>query len=776
MTSANGSICVTVVPALALGLLAAIVSPPRLTLAAETTNADKDVLTEIVVTAEKRRESLQQVPMSLQALSGADLVSNGFVDLEDYTRLATNVNYTPNGSGVKNGPQISIRGISPLAGVSTVAFYLDDSPISGAMRAGGMDPHIYDVARIEVLKGPQGNLYGSSAMGGLIKIVTRQPVMNKFETGLNLTGSYTKYGTGNFSVDSVVNFPLVKDKVALRVVASMVHDGGFVDYVSPFPFGPANTAVPPSKTLTPVPIPYVSLPTSQAVNSHETTAFRATLRWTPTEFLTVTPAFFYQSASQNALDAVYQISYGYTVPKQSPYVPESVATSFTLPTLTVQGNVGIGVITSNTSYLDTQGNSADDLTSIVTNLYLHAAPTEATASYISPIYNRTSLRDFTQELRFASDWAFPVSAVAGVYYESRRTNDRQKMYFVNGGGALFGQSTDLLFVKSQPAYYQDKSVYANLTYKFGGRYQIQAGGRESHLTVGFGRFGDGLLNGGLSNENDPDVNSTNHALAFAASAQITKDKMVYARVAQGYRPGSTSAPAPPEAICGPVAAGNQLQPDHTLNEEIGIKTKWAGDRVLFNLTGFRINYKDVQQAILLPQCGYTVDGNAGSATSKGVEGEIDARLLDGVLNLHSGFGYTHSTLNTSVPTVGAVAGEWLINVPDWTANGSIEYLHPVEVFAGYRPYIRLDDQYVGRRFGDFGAVAGTPGVPSAAMIAHGYNLVDLHVGLSSDNWDVSAFVKNLTDKRAELGYENLGPLITYINRPLTVGISVRKRL
>ena len=772
MTSASGSSRMSAAFGVAIAAVAAAMMLPTLTLA-----ADEDVLAEVVVTAQKRSESLQEIPMSLQALNGSDLDSNGMVNIEDYTRLATNLSYAPNGTGVKNGPQLSIRGVSPLAGVSTVAFYLDDAPISGAMRAGGMDPHIYDVDRIEVLKGPQGNLYGSSAMGGLIKIVTRQPVMNEFQTGFNLTGSYTNYGSsGNYSIDAVTNLPLVQDKAALRLVASVGHDAGYIDYVSPFPYGAPNTAVPPSTTPTPVPIPYVALPTAQGVNSHELVALRATLKWTPTDYVTVTPAFVYQRASQNALDAVYHLTYGYGVPKQSPYTAESVLTSFTLPTLTIEGKVRGGVVTSNTSYLDSQGNSADDLTMIVTNLYLHAAPTLVTAAYVSPIYNRTTMTDFTEELRYTSDWDLPVSAVGGLYYETRHTNDRQKMFFVDGGGALFGQSTDLLFVKSQPAYYQDKSVYANLTYKFGGRYEIQAGGRESHITVGFGRFGDGLLNGGVSNDTDPDAISTNHAYAFAASAKITEDDMLYARVAQGYRPGSTSAPAPPEAVCGPVEGGNQLKPDNTMNYELGIKTKWARDRLLFNLTVFKIDYTDVQQAILLPQCGYTVDGNAGSATSKGVEAEVDARLLDGALMLHGAFGYTKATLDTDVPTVGAASGEWLVNVPDWTGAGSIEYRFPREVFGGYHAYARLEDQYVGRRFGDFGATSGTPGIPNPALIAHGYNLMDFHVGVESGQWDVSAFVRNLTDKRAQLGYENLGPLITYINRPLTIGVSIRKTL
>lgn len=772
MTSASGSSRMSAAFSVAIAAVAAAMMLPTSTLA-----ADDSVLAEIVVTAQKRSESLQDIPMSLQALSGNYLDAAGLVNIEDYTRLATNLSYAPNGSGVKNGPQLSIRGVSPLAGVSTVAFYLDEAPISGAMRAGGMDPHIYDVDRIEVLKGPQGNLYGSSAMGGLIKIVTRQPVMNEFQSGFSLTGSYTKYGSsGNYSIDAVTNLPLVQDKAALRVVASLGHDGGYIDYVSPFPYGPPNTAVPPSTTPTPVPIPYVALPTAQGVNSHETVALRATLKWTPTDYLTVTPAFVYQRASQNALDAVYNLSYGYSVPKQSPYTEESVLTSFVLPTLTIEGKVRGGVITSNTAYLDAQGNSADDLTMIVTNLYLNAPPTLVSASYVSPIYNRTTMRDFTEELRYTSDWGLPISGVAGLYYETRDTNDRQKMFFRDGGGALFGQSTDLLFVKSQPAFYQDKSLYANLTYKFGGRYEIQAGGRESRITVGFGRFGDGLLNGGVSNVTDADAISTNSAFAFAASAKLAKDDMLYARFAQGYRPGSTSAPAPPEAVCGPVEGGNQLKPDHTKNYELGMKTKWAADRLLVNLTVFKIEYTDVQQAILLPQCGYTVDGNAGSATSKGVEGEVDARLLDGALTLRGAFGYTKATLDSDVLTVGATSGEWLVNVPDWTGAGSVEYRFPREMFGGYHAYVRLDDQYVGRRFGDFGATSGTPGTPNPALIAHGYNLMDLSLGLTSGNWDISAFVRNFTDKRAQLGYENLGPLITYINRPLTVGLSIRKML
>jgi len=734
---------------------------------------ESDSIQEVTVTAQKRSESIQEVPMSLQALSGDSLVSNGFVSLEDYARLATNVSFAPDGTGNKNGTQLSIRGVSPLAGVSTVAFYIDDTPNNGAFRAGGMDPHVYDISRIEILKGPQGNLYGSSAMGGLIKIVTNQPKLNQLETAYNVTGSYTNYGTANFAVDGVANLPLIADKLALRVVASYGSDGGFVDYVSPFPNGNVLTAQPPASTPTQVPFPYIDLPTTQHVNSSTLQALRASLRWAPTDSLTITPSVFYQNNTANALSAVYQDTFGYSgPPRQSPYVPESVSTKFTLSSLTVEGKTGLGTITSSTSNLDATGNSADDLTSTVTQLYLNADPTLVSASYITPIFNRTTMSDFTQELRFTSDWEFPVSAVAGLYYESRNKNDAQSMFFKEGGAAYFGVPTDLLFVKTQTAYYGDKSVYANLTYKFLSRFEIQAGGRESILSVGTGRYGDGLLNGGVSASKITEVTKGNHAFAASASVHLNDDDLIYTRVAQGYRPGSPPGTPPPVAVCGETNTANQLNPDHTMNYELGLKTMSAGGRLLFNATGFLIKYTDVQQAILLPQCGYTVNGNAGSATSKGFELELDAKFLDGALTVQTAVGYTKSVLDQGVQTVGADPGEWLVNVPDWTGNLSLEYRRPLP-WADHEGYARIDERYVGRRFGDFGLYGGPP---NSDLIAHGYGLLDIRFGVASKSYDFSIFVSNATDKRAQLAYENLGPRITYINRPRTVGLNIRKDL
>jgi outer membrane receptor protein involved in Fe transport len=736
--------------------------------------ADESVIAEVIVTAQKRAESIQNVPMSIQALSGDDLQHAGFVDLADYARFATNVSIVPQGSGNKNGTTMNMRGISPLTGAPTVGFYIDDTPASSPLRAGTIDPRLYDIDRVEVLKGPQGHLYGASAMGGVIRLITRQPKFNKFEAGFDVSASLTAFADKeNLYFDGVVNIPLVTDKAALRVTASLADEGGYVGYVSPFAYGPPNTANPGPPAISPVPIPDIKVTTDKGINSSKLLSLRANLRYAPTDWLTLTPTVFYQRRTANGIDAVYQDTFGYSTPRASPYVPEGVETEFMLSSLTAEANAGAGVITSTTSYLDVDGNSADDLTQIVTQIASNSLPTAETAALISPIFNRSILRQFTQEVRFASSWEFPVSAVAGLFYENNDNDARQSMYFKQGAGALLGFTTDLLFVKTQPAHYGEKSAFGNLSYKFfAERFEIQAGGRYSEMDLGFKRFGDGILNGGVSTT---DFAHKEHvtSISLSASAHISDNNVVYVRYAEGYRPGFDTAP-PPEVVCGVTPfSGGVVLPDNTKNYEIGAKTLWHDGRVLFNATVFKIDYADVQQAILLPQCGYTVFANAGSATSKGFETEFGVKLLSGALDLRGGVGYVDSTLDQAAPPVGADPGESLVNVPNWTGSVSAEYRKLLPWWTDREGYVRGDYRYVGKRNGDFGGV-GTP--PNPLFVAAAYDLLDLRLGVNSNGWDFSLFVSNLFDKRAQLGYENLGPRITYINRPRTIGLAFRKEL
>jgi iron complex outermembrane receptor protein len=407
---------------------------------------------------------------------------------------------------------------------------------------------------------------------------------------------------------------------------------------------------------------------------------------------------------------------------------------------------------------------------IVTDLASGSLPTPETAAAISPIYNRSALNQFSQEFRFASAWEFPVGAVIGLFYEDNHNDAQQSMFFKEGYGEALGFDTDLLFVKTQPADYKENAVFGNLTYDITDRFEVQAGARYSDMDLRFQRYGDGILNGGVS-ATDFGHSESVTSLSFSASARLGENNRLYARYAEGYRPGFDTAP-PPVAVCGETPnAGGTVAPDNTENYEIGLKTTWNEDRVMFNVTAFTIDYTDVQQAVLLPQCGYTVFANAGSATSKGVEADFQVLALDGALSLNGSLGYVDSTLDQAAEPVGADAGESLVNVPDWTGSLSAEYRQPLSWSQGREGYVRGDYRYVGERTGDFGTV-GTP--PSANFIADAYSLLDLRLGVDSGDWDLSLFLSNLLDERARLGYENLGPRVTYINRPRTVGLSFRK--
>ena len=725
-------------------------------------------LSEVVVTAQKVQQNIQDVPMGIESLSGPALVDAGMVNLADYSRLATDLNVVPTGSGYKGaGTVINMRGVSPSVGNPTVAFYIDDTPDNGQFifRAGGMDPRLYDIERVEILKGPQGNLYGASAMGGLIKIVTRKPVLDKWEFGFDLTGSNTRYGGYNSSGEGVINIPLIEDKAALRVTASLVNDSGFIRYVSPF----ANGA-PSSPTN--VPTPYIPLPQTDKVNSSTLTAVRGTLLVEPVSWLRIEPAVYTQSSRLNALNAVYPDMWGYQVPTQSPYGgPQGVESDFTLASLNVAADVGFGNITSNTGYVDGSGDSADDLAPLLTGALLGEAPTVATAAYIGPLMNHSTLFQFTQELRFASSWQGPFSVLGGLWYESWTETDYQLAYLKEGGEAVLGVPTNLMFALKEPTGYASDAAYVNFTYKFASRFELQAGGRYTQIHLHDSRAADGVLNGGPS-AYDFRARQSAHPVSVSLSDHLTDDTMLYTRAAQGYRAGFAGS-APPPLVCpgAPGAANGEItvQPDKTWNYELGAKTTWAGGRVQFNATLFEIKYTDIQQAEALP-CGYSYYANAGSATSKGIETELDAKL--GAFGLHAGVGYVDAKLDTAAPAIGAMAGESLEQVPKLTGNVSVDYYFQLPV-PDYQGYAQISYRYVGKRTGDYG---NGDGVPTPDLIAAQYSLTDLRLGATQGHWDYSVFVSNLFDTRAQLGFDQIGARLGYINRPRTIGLTVRRRL
>jgi iron complex outermembrane receptor protein len=188
-------------------------------------------LEEVIVTAQKRGESIQDVPMAVQSIGAETLERFNYTSLEDYAKLIPTLDF--DGSNLTGSQSIRLRGVSPTTGEPTVAFYFGETPLQDSARTSFPNPAAVDVARIEVLRGPQGNLYGASSMGGVIKIVPNAPDLRAYSQRYAATTSYTENGDVNYSAQAVFNAPLANDRFALRASAFFAHEGGFVDRVSP---------------------------------------------------------------------------------------------------------------------------------------------------------------------------------------------------------------------------------------------------------------------------------------------------------------------------------------------------------------------------------------------------------------------------------------------------------------------------------------------------------------------------------------------------------------
>src|ERR1700690_874009 len=291
---------------------------------------DSGQIGEIVVTAQKTNESLSKVPISISAVSGAALEGQHITDYADLSRAVPNVSFSSfGGPGQSN---IEIRGVSSQAGSSTTGIYLDDVPISvqNIYTTGSTEPRFFDIDRVEVLRGPQGTIWGAGSMGGTIHFVSNQPNLVTFSGSAHSSVGGTEGGGVNYEADSVANLPLADGVAALRIGALYDHLSGWIDR---FPVGPYGT---PNGPLA-----------ATKINTVDTAVVRATLEWRPTEALTITPAVFLQRVSTGGQD-----TFGLALPQfeSPPLVPETAGAQYAMASLTVKYDFGRAELTSVSGY------------------------------------------------------------------------------------------------------------------------------------------------------------------------------------------------------------------------------------------------------------------------------------------------------------------------------------------------------------------------------------------------------------------------------------------
>jgi outer membrane receptor protein involved in Fe transport len=755
-------------------------------------------LEEIVVTAQKRSENVQSVPLSMTTFTSAALEAKAINTFFDYATKVPNLAFAPTGDGVGTARTVSIRGVS---GDNVTGFYIDDTPLPDSL-----DPRVLDIDHIEVLRGPQGTLYGARSMGGTVRIITKQPNLDDFDATVHAGVSDTaRTDRANGTGDAVVNIPLIKGIVALRLSGFYDQESGY--FTRSYCTNPAtagNTCLPLSKT---------GVTTVPNVGATDTYGTAASVTIKATDDLTITPRIMQQRSSYNGFLMADVLSmpnngYGYPVPSgpytlPSPLVPtdfnqarffndqEGGYDAWYLTSLAVKWKAAVGELVSSTSYFSRYVYEKEDQTDFV-----YAAITQAAGGtpQPGPVVEIKDYQRLAQELRFASSLSGPVQFVVGGFYSDVHGRVPYAGYYppaeVPGLDATLGGPNNpdypnLIAANDFQTDIRDSATFGELTFQATEALKFTGGIRYFEVQTTSNGYEEGLAAGGPKVVS-PRITTTETGFTpkFEADYHLTSDQMIYVNVAKGFRPGGLVPivpPGTPNTATDCVAALQQQDPNTTLantrsyqsdslwNYELGGKTTWLDRRLTVNAAIFDIRWKNIQQAVLL-FCGYQFIANAGAAESKGGEFEVNARATE-ALELSLGIGYQNAKITEAGASSPQAVGSPIYQVPDWTGNASATYTIPLG--AHWTLANGIDYSYVGRSFSGNNDPIDPRERPA-------YRLIDARFALSDGRTEVALVGKNLANEAANLGdnrsiaAEVPGRPRLLVNQPRTIGLEVRE--
>jgi outer membrane receptor protein involved in Fe transport len=718
---------------IALALVASASMLPMAAQAQETNSAGNATATEeIVVTAQKREELLRDVPQSVSAITGDTLQRVQANDFSDYVGRIPGMSETGSQPGQS---RLTLRGLDAAGVASTIGTYIDETPFgsSTALANGGvlaidLDP--YDIARVEVLRGPQGTLYGASTLGGLIKFVTVDPTQN-FEGRISGTGESTEGGDPSWGIRGLLNIPL-GSQAAVRVSAWNRSQGGYIDDPSR---GEDN------------------------IDSVDTTGARIKFILHANEDVTVRLSAMTQEIDSDAQSVVDYFP--------SPLAPiagdtdqqralnESNDVIYNIFNGTVDWDLGWASLTSSSSYNELNQGSRLDSTAAF-----------GLASFIGADMDQNK---FTQEFRLASPSSDRLEWLAGVYYSKESAALFQDVFLIlppPTGNVESGLNVGL------NSNYEEKAAFANLTYHFSPAFDVSVGGRYSHNDQHVVQFGTA----GAPGVGDSSDNVT--TFSVAPRWHVSDNTMIYARAASGYRPGG------PNVLSAFGTIPSTFGPDRATNYEVGFKSDIAPGLFRLDVSAFYIDWKDIQ--LLVSDGVVSGNANGGSAVSQGVEWTATLTPMEGLSVLWAG-AYTdaHLTADTDPAggpvLTGGLDGDQLPNAAKWTSSLDVDY--GWSAFNGAHAYVGGSWRYIGERYTAFDTNL-IPVVGASQLKLPSYNVFDLRLGVDFDRYSLELFAKNVTDERDPISFGGFGSTPpsspdpngqASILRPRTVGVSVSAR-
>jgi iron complex outermembrane recepter protein len=806
------------------GIAAVMALPPAASAAEETAAPDNSSeLAEVTVTANKlNAQKVLDVPASIQAISGEALQNAGVSGIMDVAGQIPGLSIQDLGPGDK---KYVIRGINST-GYSTTGIYYGEATISGSNGDDGggfeSDIRLYDIDRIEVLRGPQGTLYGASSMSGTIRFIPKAPDLNNIGGYGTIEGSKTTHTEReNYNFNGAVNLPLIDGTLAVRLVGWKEYDAGYIDSIRVgvgvtglTPSGPPVTPKGPPTIVTTSVLPVGLI---RGVNDDDVGGGRVILRYKPVDQLTIDLNYTAQTETSNGSSRYTPA--GITAFNGGPIPPvqgcdlcnTDVTQSPWQDNIKVFGttltyDTGAGTITGTTNQFNRRTNFNFDSTPVLVSFGV-----DIPGETLEPREREVN----SSEIRYASAFDGPVNFVTGVYREHEHQLLNVEVLATNGEGLPIGpfcdnNSCDTLtypgtgttfFGRSDERWTTSYAGFGELTWKVTDRLTAVAGLRyfteslqgvqiQTHPFGGFPATQTNLLP-----VVDPNESFNKFTWRGNVSYKFSDSLLAYGTVSTGFRSGGLNAVSEPfEPI--PVA----YAPDSLINFEVGAKGRIADGLLDYQADVYFIRWSNIQVQQTTPDAAFVYQGNAGEAKVKGLELELTAhpfqyftaqlsgswqeaylalgadQIFATAPNPTNPAGVTQYDLN---PTLGRT-GDAITNVPRFQANLGLNYTRPLS--NGWEGMAATDITFRGRENSYFAsAVYGTDPVTGNKLYENvplsPYTLVNLRLGVIKDLWNVTAFVRNLTNKRAEVSAINStqDPNALLTVQPRTIGLSVTRK-
>lgn len=725
---------------------------------------------EIIVTATRRAEALSKVPLSISALGQAALDARGIKDIAGVVRQTPGIQFDPGGFG--NQTNIAIRGVSSTVGAATTGVYIDDTPIQSRVvgySTTNTFPAVFDLARVEVLRGPQGTLFGAGSEGGTVRFITTQPSLNEIHTYTRAEAATTQGGAMSGEIGASVTGPLVRDKLGLAATLWYRRDGGWVDRRNANPLLSGQ-------------------PTYRNVNESQTVVGRVALKWAAGDRLTITPSLFFQrrtiADSSNYWESLSQPAKGQFLSGQPNASPDR--DRFFLPAINITADLGGVQIINNTSYYIRDQSAEIDYSTLWPAVF-DGTPW-VTPTYNSLAHMTNDQRTFTQELRVQStDKDARLSWVLGAFYAKSVQHFTEHVDDANFADIFGGVPPQLIFgTPLVDGRYSlagagrggDEQVagFADATLAITPALKATAGLRVAHTNF----TGNSLFQGPVSGyqlQSPQSISETPITPKFGINWQATPALMLYLSAAKGYRIGGTNAPVP-LSVCGADLAGygfsnvpGTYKSDSLWSYEAGAKGR-LGRAVTFAGSAFQVDWSDIQQNVYLQHCGAQFTANLGRARSQGFDLQASVQLAKGLM-LDGTLSYTsaHFTQNVAGGAIATTADH--LETHPWTASLGANY--EMAVGSG-SAYLRGDYQYKSAGAQTTATDPATNSYDPGALRLAALHFASLRLGWRYHVFDLSAFIDNITNDRSALSRSinvvGVGSYQSISMRPRTFGLTL----